>query len=83
MTTKQREDRRLRPRRRGWLALMPLVLLALLMAVMGILMNDFSSVPMTIVFLFTGIASLLTFVVTVLMSVCVPFRMVPAAATFC
>lgn len=30
MTTKQREDRRLRPRRRGWLALMPLVLLALL-----------------------------------------------------
>ena len=29
MTTKQREDRRLRPRRRGWLALMPLVLLAL------------------------------------------------------
>lgn len=60
MTTKQREDRRLRPRRRGWLALMPLVLLALLMAVMGILMNDFSSVPMTIVFLFTGIASLLT-----------------------
>lgn len=50
MTTKQREDRRLRPRRRGWLALMPLVLLALLMAVMGILMNDFSSVPMTIVF---------------------------------
>lgn len=50
MITKKREDRRLRPPRRGWLALMPLVLLAILMAGMGWLMGDFSSVPMTIVF---------------------------------
>lgn len=60
MITKKREDRRLRPPRRGWLALMPLVLLAILMAGMGWLMGDFSSVPMTIVFLIAGMGSLLT-----------------------
>lgn len=56
----QREDRRLRPRRRGWLALMPLILLAVLMAMLGIIMGDFSKVPMTIVFLLTSIAALFT-----------------------
>lgn len=60
MDIKQREDRRLRPRRRGWLALMPLILLAVLMAMLGIIMGDFSKVPMTIVFLLTSIASLFT-----------------------
>lgn len=60
MNLSQREDRRLRPRRRGWVALLPLLLLALLMTGMGILMKDFSKVPMTVVFLITGIASLLT-----------------------
>lgn len=57
---KVREDRRKRPRRRGWLALMPLVLLGLLMGAMGLLMGDFSKVPMTIVFIVTGIAALFT-----------------------
>lgn len=60
MITKVREDRRLRPPRRGWLALLPLLLLVLLMAVLGIVLNDFSSVPMTIVFLITSIAAMLT-----------------------
>lgn len=60
MDIKQREDRRLRPRRRGWLALMPLILLAVLMAMLGTIMGDFSKVPMTIVFLLTSIASLFT-----------------------
>ncbi len=60
MDIKQREDRRLRPRRRGWLALMPLILLAVLMAMLGIIMGDFSKVPMTIVFLLTSIAALFT-----------------------
>lgn len=55
-----REDRRLRPRRRGWVALLPLLLLALLMAGFGILMGDFSKVPMTIVFTLTAIAALAT-----------------------
>ena len=35
MDITQREDRRLRPRRRGWLALMPLIILAMLMAMLG------------------------------------------------
>lgn len=60
MKTNNGEDRRLRPPRRGWLALMPLVLLAVLMALMSWLVNDFSSVPMTVVFLVTGVASLFT-----------------------
>lgn len=60
MDIKQREDRRLRPRRRGWLALMPLILLAVLMAMLGTIMGNFSKVPMTIVFLLTSIASLFT-----------------------
>ena len=60
MNVSQHEDRRLRPRRRGWVALLPLLLLALLMAAMGILMKDFSKVPMTVVFLITSIASLFT-----------------------
>lgn len=50
MDITQREDRRLRPRRRGWLALMPLIILAMLMAMLGVIMGDFSKVPMTIVF---------------------------------
>ncbi len=49
-----------RPRRRGWLALMPLVLLAVMMALMGVLMGDFSKVPMCVVFLVVSIASLFT-----------------------
>lgn len=60
MDIKQRENRRLRPRRRGWLALLPLLLLVLLMVGMGVIMGDFSKVPMTIVFLITTIAALFT-----------------------
>lgn len=60
MDITQREDRRLRPRRRGWLALMPLIILAVLMAMLGFIMGDFSKVPMTIVFLLTSIAALFT-----------------------
>lgn len=60
MEKKEREDRRLRPRRRGWVALLPLLLLAVLMAGIGALMGDFSKVPMTIVFTLTSIAALLT-----------------------
>ena len=60
MDITQREDRRLRPRRRGWLALMPLIILAMLMAMLGFIMGDFSKVPMTIVFLLTSIAALFT-----------------------
>lgn len=60
MDITQREDRRLRPRRRGWLALMPLIILAVLMAMLGFIMGYFSKVPMTIVFLLTSIAALFT-----------------------
>lgn len=60
MDIKQRELRRMRPRRRGWLALLPLLLLIVLMVAMGLIMKDFSKVPMTIVFLLTTIAALLT-----------------------
>ncbi len=48
------------PSRRGWVALTPLLLLAVLMVGFGLLADDFSKVPMAIVFLFTSIASLLT-----------------------
>lgn len=60
MEKKKSEDRRSRPRRRGWVALSPLLLLAILMAVAGTIMGDFSKVPMTMIFLFAGIAALLT-----------------------
>lgn len=60
MITKVREDRRLRPPRRGWLALLPLFLLVILMTILGIVLNDFSSVPMTIVFLMTSVAAMFT-----------------------
>lgn len=60
MNTKVREDRRLRPPRNGWLALMPLLFLVLLMVVLGIVLNDFSSVPMTVVFIITSIVAMLT-----------------------
>lgn len=60
MLHKNHEDRRLRPRRRGWVALLPLLLLALLMGGMGCLMGDFSKVPMTIVFALTSLGALLT-----------------------
>ena len=58
--TNQTNIRRQRPRRRGWLALMPLLLLAVLMGTAGVLMGDFSKVPMTVVFVVVGIASMLT-----------------------
>lgn len=60
MKTNMHVTHRQRPPRRGWLALMPLALLAILMALMGWLLDDFSSVPMTIVFMITSIASLFT-----------------------
>ena len=60
MITKLHEDRRLRPRRRGWLSLMPLLLLALLTVGLGMWIGDFSKVPMTIVFAFTSLAALFT-----------------------
>lgn len=60
MNNEKREDRRQRPRRRGWLALMPLLLLAVLMGSFGLLKGDFSKVPMTIVFILTSIAALAT-----------------------
>ncbi len=52
--------RRRRPRRRGWVALLPICLLAALMGLVGILAGDFYKVPMTIIFLITCIFSLLT-----------------------
>lgn len=55
-----REDRRLRPRRRGGLSLLPLLLLVLLMGGIGWGAGDFSQIPMTIVFLFTSVAALFT-----------------------
>lgn len=54
------EDRRLRPRRLGWVALLPLAFLALIMVAFGCIFGDFSKVPITIVFLITSMASLLT-----------------------
>jgi len=56
----ERIDRRLKPRRRGWVALLPLALLALLMGGMGIYFGDFYKVPMTVVFAIVGIMSLFT-----------------------
>lgn len=60
MKNKENAARRSRPPRKGWLALSPLLVLVALMAGMGWLMGDFSKVPMTIVFLLTGMASLFT-----------------------
>lgn len=60
MTYSHREDRRLRPRRRGWLSLLPLPLLAVLTMGIGWYTEDFSKVPMTIVFLLTALLSLFT-----------------------
>lgn len=60
MTQKQREVRRHRPRRRGWVALLPLGLLALLTVGFGGIMGDFYKVPMTVIFLLTSVAALLT-----------------------
>lgn len=60
MNNPYHENRRLRPRRRGWIALLPLLLLAVLMGGTGLLMGDFGKVPMTVVFLITCIASLTT-----------------------
>ena len=56
----EREDRRLRPRRNGALSLISLLLLAVIMAVSGFIMGDFSKVPMTLVFLLTSIVVLFT-----------------------
>lgn len=58
--SKDKGIRRQRPKRRGWVALMPLVLLAALMGGMGWLLGDFSRVPMTVVFVLTSIAALFT-----------------------
>lgn len=55
-----REDRRLRPRRRGWVALLPLLLLALLMGGTGLAFGDFYKVPMTIIFALTSIGAMFT-----------------------
>lgn len=60
MTAKLHEDRRLRPRRRGWLSLVPLLLLAVLTGGMGFLFDDFGQVPMPLVFALTSVAALLT-----------------------
>ena len=51
---------RRRPKRKGWLALSPLLLLALIMGGLGIAFGDFYKVPMTVVFLMVSIASLFT-----------------------
>ncbi len=48
------------PPTKGWVALMPLLLLALLMVAMGLLAGDFSKVSMAVVFLLTSVASLFT-----------------------
>lgn len=58
--TEKRVDRRLHPRRRGWVALLPLLLLALLMGGFGLIFDDFYKVPMTIVFALTSIGALFT-----------------------
>lgn len=58
--TKMSQSAAQRSLRSGWVALLPLLLLAVLMAGMGVLLDDFSKVPMCVVFLLTGIASLFT-----------------------
>lgn len=58
--SKKLEDRLRRPRRKGWVALMPLVLLAVLMGTLGLCLGDFYKVPMTVVFLLVCVSSLLT-----------------------
>ncbi len=57
-----RENNKLsrRPRRRGWVALLPLLLLGAVMALLAACVGGFSRIPMTLVFLFTSAASLLT-----------------------
>lgn len=45
MTYSHREDRRLRPRRRGWLSLLPLPLLAVLTMGIGWYTEDFQKFP--------------------------------------
>ncbi len=60
MSSENLKKRLSRPRRRGWVALLPLLLLAVLMCSMGTLMGDFSKVPMCVVFLLVSVASLLT-----------------------
>ena len=49
-----------RPKRKGWLALTPLLLLAAIMGGIGIAFGDFYKVPMTVVFLVVSVASLFT-----------------------
>lgn len=56
----KREDRRLRPRRNGALSLVSLLLLAVVMVLTGLVMGDFSKIPMTLVFLLTSIVVLFT-----------------------
>lgn len=60
MSKQERIDRRTRPRRRGWVALLPLLFLVFIMILTGWVMGGFSKVPMTIVFTLTGIVSLMT-----------------------
>ncbi len=60
MSSEKLKKRLQRPRRRGWVALLPLLLLAVLMCGMGSLMGDFSKVPMCVVFLLVSVASLVT-----------------------
>lgn len=60
MSSDKLNKRLSRPRRRGWVALLPLLFLAVLMGSMGTLMGDFSKVPMCVVFLLVSVASLLT-----------------------
>lgn len=51
---------RKKPKRSGWLALLPLVVLIVTMCAVGIYAKDFYSVPMILVFLVVSIVSLFT-----------------------
>lgn len=60
MTRELLNNGRIKPRRRGWLALSPFFVLVLLMGLISYAIGDFSKVPMTIVFLLTSIYALFT-----------------------
>lgn len=60
MNKHKRVDRRCYPRRRGWVALLPLLFLVVMMVFTGYIMGDFSKIPMIIIFMLTGILSLFT-----------------------
>ncbi len=60
MTSESLLIRRSKPRRKGWLALSPFLVLVALMVAMSCVIGDFSKLPMTLVFLLTSVYALST-----------------------